>query len=110
MDPRSDGKGAMERAWKLWKKGFDAWEVTTAQYLDQVLRNPTLLGPAGRLVDATARAKGKSDRLLGRWWDSVGLPSRQDHDRALHTLNRLESKLLDLEERLAELEDGRAHN
>jgi hypothetical protein len=32
----------------------------------------------------------------------LGLPTKRDQERTLHALNELESKILDLEERLAE--------
>ncbi len=34
----------------------------------------------------------------------MGLPTRRDQERAIHTLNQLQSRLIDLEERL---EDAR---
>ena len=33
--------------WDMWKKGFDAWESATARYMEQVLKNPLVLGPSG---------------------------------------------------------------
>lgn len=90
-------------AWDLWKKGFEAWERTTAEYLDVVLKNPAVLGPAGSLLTAAMKTKAASDRAVASWWGAVGLPTKRDQERALHKLNTLESRLLDLEERI---EDG----
>ena len=36
--------------WDLWKKGFDAWESTTAQYFEHFLKSPTMLEPAGAML------------------------------------------------------------
>jgi hypothetical protein len=33
--------------WDAWKKGFDAWESATAQYMELVLKSPLVLWPAG---------------------------------------------------------------
>ena len=35
--------------WDMWKKGFDAWESATANYLEQVMKSPLLLGPSGAI-------------------------------------------------------------
>lgn len=90
--------------WQMWKRGFDAWEKTTAEYFDQVLENPSVLGPAGSLLSAAMKAKAATDRMAARWWGALGLATKRDQERALHKLNEIESRLLDLEDRLA---DGR---
>jgi hypothetical protein len=87
--------------WELWKKGFTAWENATASYFEKVLVNPAVLGPAGAMLTAAMKTKAATDRAVAAWWSACGLPTRRDQERALHKLNQLESKLLDLEERLA---------
>lgn len=83
-----------------WKKGFDAWERATAEALDGVLRNPAVLGPAGAMLTAAMKLKAASDQAAARWWGSWGLSTKRDQERTLHKLNQLESRLLDLTERL----------
>ena len=95
--------------WEMWKQGFAAWEQTTAQYMEKVMSNPGVLGPAGAMLTAAMKTKSATDRMLSSWWSSLGLPTRRDQERALHKLNQLESKLLDLQERLEDkLEDAPA--
>ena len=88
--------------WDMWKKGFAAWETATAAYLEKVLANPAVLGPAGAMLTAAMKTKTAADRAMSSWWAAWGMPTRRDQERALHKLNQLESKLLDLEEQLAE--------
>lgn len=88
--------------WDMWKKGFDAWEKATAEYMETVLRNPAVLGPAGTLLTAAMKTKAATDKVVAGWWGQVGLPTKRDQERALHKLDMLESRLLDLEERLGE--------
>ena len=83
-----------------WKKGFDAWESATAQRLEQALRSPLLLEPTGILLTAALKAKAVSDRAVSQWWHVLGLATREDQERALHALNQLQSRLMDLEEQL----------
>lgn len=87
--------------WDVYKKFFNAWENATAQYMEQVLKSPLLLEPAGAWLSAAMKAKVKGDQLAADWWGGLGLPTKRDQERTLHKLNQLESKLLDLEERLA---------
>jgi hypothetical protein len=94
--------------WQQWKKGFDAWEKATAEYLSRALENPAVLGPAGALLTAAMKAKAAGDRVAHQFWGGLGLATKRDQERGLHKLNVLESKLLDLEERLASIEgEGR---
>jgi hypothetical protein len=88
--------------WDLWKKGFDAWENATAQYLEQVMKSPLVLMPSGTMLTAVMKAKAATDQLAAQWWGALGLPTKRDQERALHALNELQSKLMDLEEKLAE--------
>lgn len=92
--------------WNLWKRGFDAWEKATADLFEQTLRNPSVLGPAGSMLTAVMKSKAAGDRMIARWWGAFGLPTKRDQERALHKLNTLESRLLDLEDRL---EDQKRH-
>ncbi|MEM9189942.1 MAG: hypothetical protein AAGF12_12240 [Myxococcota bacterium] len=94
----------MKSPWEMWKQGFDAWESATAQYLEQALLNPMLLGPAGILLTASAKAKAASEKLSAHWWGNLGLSTKRDQERSLHALNQIQSQLLDLEDRLIDLE------
>jgi hypothetical protein len=46
------------------------------------------------------KAKAAYDKAANQWVATMGLATKRDQERALHTLNKLESRLLDLEERL----------
>lgn len=89
--------------WDLWKKGFYAWEDATAKYLEHWLKSPLLLGPAGMMLGGAMKAKAAYDKTASSWVGSLGLATKRDQERALHVLNQLESRMIDLEERLAEL-------
>ena len=86
--------------WDLWKQGFNAWEQATAQYMEKVLSNPGVLGPAGAMLTAAMKTKAATDKAAATFWSSMGLPTRRDQERSLHKLNQLESRLYDLEEQL----------
>jgi hypothetical protein len=48
------------------------------------------------------KAKAARDRAVAHGWGLMGLPTKRDQERALHALNQLQSRLIDLEERLDE--------
>jgi hypothetical protein len=95
----------MTDPWETWKKGFAAWETATATFLEKVLSMPSVLGPSGAMLTAAMKTKVATDRAMAAWWSAFGLPTRHDQERALHKLNQLESKILDLQE---QLEDKKA--
>lgn len=89
--------------WETWKKGFDTWEQKTAEMMESVLKSPTVLQPMGTMLTASMKMKAATDKAFANWWELMGLPTRRDQERTLHTLNQLQSRLIDLEERLADL-------
>jgi len=88
--------------WNTWKKGFDAWENASAKYMEHVMKSPFVLGPTGAMLGSVMKAKAAYDKAAAQWVGSMGMATKRDQERTLHTLNQLESRLLDLEERLAE--------
>lgn len=90
----------MSMMWDLWKKGFNSWEQTTANYMEQVLQSPAVLGPAGTMMGQAMKTKAAADKAMTNFWGNLGLPTKRDQERTLHALNQLQSKIYDLEEQL----------
>jgi hypothetical protein len=84
--------------WDTWKKGFDVWENATAKWLEITLKSPLILEPAGKALTAVMKAKTAREDAMAKVWHGMGLPSRRDQERLMHSLNQLNSRLLDLEE------------
>ncbi len=85
-----------------FKQSFDVWEKSTATFFETWLKSPVVLEPAGMALTAMMKTKAASDRMMALWWGSLGLPTKRNQERALHALNELESRLMDLEEKLEE--------
>ena len=49
------------------------------------------------------RGRAATEKAKTNLWSEVGVATRLDQERTLHLLNRLESKILDLEERIDRL-------
>lgn len=91
--------------WDTWKKGFDAWENATAKYLEIVLKSPLVLEPAGAALTAVMKTKVAQDDAWSRLWSGLGMPTRRDQERLMHAINKLSSKVIDLEDSLADDEE-----
>ncbi len=89
--------------WDQWKKGFELWEQRTAEMMETVLKSPAVLQPMGNLLSTSMKMKANVEKASAEWWGSLGLPSKRDQERTLHALNQIQSRLIDLEEKLAEL-------
>lgn len=92
--------------WEIWKKGFYAWESSTAKLAEEWLRSPLVLGPSGKALSVAMRVKAANDKAAAAWLGAVGLPTKRDQERTLHALNQLQSQLYDLEERIEDLREN----
>jgi hypothetical protein len=91
--------------WETYKKGFFAWEETTAKYLETVMKSPLVLAPSSAMLMTVMKAKTVADKASSMVWGTLGLPTRRDQERSLHALNQIQSRLLDLEEQLARIKN-----
>jgi hypothetical protein len=92
--------------WSQWKAAFDAWEASTAKWVEEWMKSPFVLGPSGLMLTAAMKAKKLTDDAKAQIWGQIGLPTKRDQERALHLLNQLQSRLLDLEEKLADKQNA----
>ncbi|MAQ18157.1 MAG: hypothetical protein CMN30_25590 [Sandaracinus sp.] len=96
-----------EPLWAAMKASYDAWEQAATPLLDAWLRSPMFLRPAGTMLTGITRVRAMQRKVMDHWWASVGLSTRKDQERTLHGIDELQSRLVDLETRLADLEGGR---
>ncbi|MFT7621124.1 MAG: TolA-binding protein [Myxococcota bacterium] len=90
--------------WSQWKKAFDSWEVATAEYLETIMTSPVFLIPSGAALSSAMKARGKINDAMTSAWGRAGLPTKRDQERTLHALNQLQSQLMDMEERLEDMQ------
>jgi hypothetical protein len=86
--------------WDEWKKGFDAWEASTAKVVEEWMKSPFVVGPSGAMLSTAVKMKNATDAAKAAWWAEMGLPTKRDQERILHMLNTLESRIMDLEEKI----------
>ena len=88
--------------WSTFKKSFDTWERSAAASFQTALESPDVLGPAGWVLTGLAHLRDGRDRMVAAFWEELGLPTRRQQERTLHLLQQLDSRLLDLEDRLSD--------
>ncbi len=87
-------------SWESWKKGFDSWENAAARHIELWLKSPLVLTPTAALLTAGLRARAAAARATTAAVGALGLSTKHDQERTLHAIHRLESRLIDLEEKL----------
>ncbi len=95
------------RGWELFKESYDAWERAVSPFFESMLRSANLLEPGGSLLGTMTQWRQQQQRMAAAWWSLFGLPTRSDQQRTLHAINELQSRLIDLEEKLHDLEARR---
>jgi len=88
------------------RKAFDAWESTTAAYVEKWMKSPLVLAPVGMLLTQAMRVKEAHEKLMTACWSAIGLSTRKDQERTLFALHKIESRLMDLEEKLEAKRNG----
>ncbi len=86
--------------WDLFKSYFNAWEGATAKLMEEWLKSPLVLEPAGAWLSVVMKTKAAADKNIASAWGTIGLPTKRDQERTLHALNQIQSRLMDLEEQL----------
>jgi hypothetical protein len=59
-----------------------------------------MLEPTAAMLTAALKWKKQADDAVNATWARMGLPTRREQERMLHLLNQIQSRLIDLEERL----------
>ena len=72
------------------------------------LKSPLVLEPAGTWLSMMMKTKAAADKNAATAWGALGLPTKRDQERALHALNQIQSRLIDLEEQLADMKAATA--
>jgi BMFP domain-containing protein YqiC len=86
------------------RKLFSEWEKKLAEFMDKRMRDPDFMKVVGQGITATMDAKSHIDARLEEWFRTLNLPTKDDMEKVWTTVNALETRLIDLEDRVAALE------
>ncbi len=90
------------------KKLFDAWEKNLATSMDRMMRKPEYMSLVSQQLGSTLKLRGMLREPVDATLKSLGLPNQDELQNLYKTVNDLESRMLDLEERLEDSEDARS--
>lgn len=86
------------------RKLFSEWEKKLAEFMDKRMRDPDFMKIVGQGMAATMDAKSAIDARLDEWFRTLSLPTKNDIEKLWVTVNAIETRLIDLEDRVAALE------
>jgi hypothetical protein len=90
---------------KFGKEYFDEMEKMFVGRFNELLRDQEFLGTMGKGVLAGLDGKKAMDEALKKSLESAGLPTRADVAKILQYLQTIESRIIDLEEKVEDLAD-----
>lgn len=86
------------------KKMVQEWEKNLAKYMDKTMRDPGFMQLVSRNMGASLDVQKMVKDQMQKGMASLSIPTSEDLKKIYTTLNRVESLLLDLEERMSDLE------
>lgn len=79
---------------------LQAWEKTTAETLEKLTHDEAFLKQMSQVLGSSLDVKKQMEAHAEKYLQSINMPTRSDLDRILTYLQRIEARLLDLEDRL----------
>lgn len=102
QEPESE-PAAEQAMWRALKESVDSWDRKMAPVFDTWLKHDGVVDAAGRGLTAASRARAVQQRILRGLWRELGLPTRSAQERLLAAVQRLETRVIDQQETIAEL-------
>jgi hypothetical protein len=87
------------------RKLFSEWEKKLAEFLDKRMRDPDFMNIVGKGMGATMDAKSQFDQRMEEWFRKLQLPTKTDLERIWVTLNMIETRVIDIEDRVSAIEE-----
>lgn len=82
---------------------METWEKSMAEALERLTRDQEFIKHMSQAVGGALDIRRQSGEQMEKYLRSINMPTRSDLERLLGYLQRIESKLLDLEDRLDEM-------
>ncbi len=79
---------------------LETWEKTMGEAMEKLTRDETFLKNMSQALGGSLDVKKQMESHVERYLQSINMPTRTDLERILTYLQRIESRLLDLEDRL----------
>ena len=102
MDPTQFGKQFME---PMNKQFYEQMEKTFVEKINEMMLNPSFLSSISKGVESGLDGKKKTDDVMKNYLEKMNMPTRDDTARVLQYLQKIESRIIGLEEKLEDLGD-----
>ncbi|RCK78645.1 MAG: hypothetical protein OZSIB_1172 [Candidatus Ozemobacter sibiricus] len=79
---------------------LETWEKTMGEALEKLTHDEAFLKNMSQALGGSLDLKKQMESQVERYLQSINMPTRSDLERILAYLQRIESRLLDLEDRL----------
>lgn len=89
-----------------YKRFYEIWEKTMSEAMETWLKSPLFAASTGKIVEQSSGLKKYLDEVMERSLKNMHLPTKNDIDRVLASLNNLEAKINDLWDKIDELKTG----
>src|SRR3990170_2152193 len=76
-----------------YKKFYETWEKSMSEALEMLLKSPLFAASAGKLIEKSSGLKKYLDEVMERSLNNMRLPTKNDIDRVLASLNNLSDKI-----------------
>jgi hypothetical protein len=86
-----------------FKKLYESWEKSMYQALEIWLKNPLLINTAEKAIEKSAEFKNYMSDVMERTLKLRYFPMKDDMDKVITSLDKLEIKVNELSERIDEL-------
>lgn len=84
---------------------YKQWEKMFSGFMDYLVRNETFLASMGKMMEGSSIFKMVVDKSFERALESMRMPTRKDLEETLYAVRKLESSVLDTQERIDALSD-----
>jgi hypothetical protein len=86
-----------------YKKFYEVWEKTMSEGLEIWLKSPLFAATMGKTIEKSSEFKKHLDEVMERSLKNMHLPTKNDIDRVLGSINNIEAKINDLWDKVDEL-------
>lgn len=87
----------------FFKQSFEQWEKQTAEFWNEMLRDPAFLKTSWQAMEAALHSQQQVNKTVQQNLAAWRLPTRENQERITHQLNRLQLAADELAERLDQL-------
>lgn len=86
-----------------YKKFYETWEKTTSEAMETWLKSPVFAANMGKAIERSSELKKYLDELMEKSLKNMHLPTKNDIDRVLASINNIEAKINDLWDKVDDL-------